>query len=260
MRIVEDVQQKGASDVKLREKLYLVFTAVSIVMAAFTVISSMQGTAGTSESAFAWGDGTVMVAVCALFALVQVICLFTFRPKLQFRTLGFYLLHIGLLLVLLGCFLYYNAGTDADGDGMQDNLKYVQVVPSDQIYAEYSTLGFGIGISDAGVTYYEDGTPKYYYADLVLESGTSSDTRQVTLSVNHPCHENGWKIYLMNYEQATDQVTLLFKQDPGEYWTVTGICMVILGTFLMCLVRRRPAPDLTAVRPSAGKGKAGDAI
>lgn len=228
---------------KFREKLYLFFAALSVTIIVLTLISSLQKTSGTGDSVFAWGDGMMTVVVCTIFALIQFICLFTFKPRKNIRTLGFYLLHIGLLVLLLGCFLYYNAGTDNDEDGIKDNLKYVQVVPSDKIYSEYATLGFGIGITDAGVTYYRDGTPKYYYADMIVDLGTGESAKKITLSVNHPHHENGWKIYLMDYNDTTGQVTLMFKRDPGEYLTSAGIWMVIIGTFLMCFVRRRKAGD-----------------
>ena len=224
---------------KLRERLYLLFSVVCCMIFIMTLVTSFQKTAGTADSAFAWGDGLVLVAVCAVFALVQLIGIVTFRPHLQIRTLGFYLVHVGILVFLLGCFLFYNAGTDVDGDGKQDNIRYVQVTPSNQMYSEYTTLGFGIGIPDAGVEYYEDGTPKYYYADIRLDASDGTGIKDVTLSVNHPYHQNGWKIYLMDYNDMTKQVTLLFKKDPGEYWTITGIWMIILGSVLMCLIRKR---------------------
>ena len=68
------------------------------------------------------------------------------------------------------------------------------------------------------------------------------------LTVNHPVYRGDWKIYLMdvgdNY-YGYQEVQLMFKQDPTEALSDAGIILMVLGTFMMCLIRPRDKAQKT---------------
>ena len=79
---------------------------------------------------------------------------------------------------------------------------------------------------------------KYYGGNVTIVN--LADGRSVTeelIEVNKPLRVNGWKIYLMGYDEASDAASFLFKYDPAEYIELAGFWMLILGAFLMILIR-----------------------
>lgn len=236
--------------IKLQKYLYWALLILSGVMTVFTVIASVTGTSGTEQSVF----GSVWVVfILAAFVVVQVICLFSLKPKFTLYRAGFYLLHIGLVLLLSGCFVYYIAG---------DVVNVSVPVDSTQIYREIKRetadangndtlkLDFGIGVSNFTVERYEPeeeggaAVDKYYEATLLIMPEGTRNVEEIPLIVNEPHRESGWKIYLMNYDRVSESaVQLMMKYDPGEYITLAGIWMVIAGSVVMCLLKKREAGD-----------------
>lgn len=229
----------------MRKYLYIVLFLISTVLTVFTVIDSIKGTSNTQDSIF---KSVLTVFVFAAYVLIQIICLFNIKPKFTFYHSGFYILHIGLILLLIGCFTYYISG---------DKVTVSVPVNKNSIYSEIKRqepdkngndmlkLGFAIGVSDFYVERYTaedgiEGTDKHYEATLMIMSDGERDIKSIPLTVNNPHRQDGWKIYLMNYDKATEStVQLMFKNDPGEYITLTGIWFTIIGTFMMCLLKKK---------------------
>lgn len=223
---------------------------LSMIMTVFTVFASVTGTSGTQESIF---NSVWVVLLLALFVVVQVICLFTLKPKFTLYRAGFYLLHIGLVLLLAGCFIYYIAGDMVNVTVPVDSTQLYRVIKRrepDSNGNDTINLDFSIGVSNFEVERYEpqaEGMPatdKYYQATLLIMPEGSRDIEEIPLIVNEPHHESGWKIYLMNYDRVSESaVQLMMKYDPGEYVTLTGIWMIIAGSVVMCLLRKEKAGD-----------------
>jgi len=233
----------------LRKTLYIIFLILSTVLTVFTVIDSLKGNSGTEDSLL---KSVWVVFILAAYVLIQVICIFLMKPSFTLYKCGFYVLHIGIVLLLTGCFIYYISG---------DVVTVTVPVNEKAIYSEIKRtepdskgndmlkLDFGIGVSDFVVEKYTaedgvEGTDKYYEATLMILSDGERTPKEIPLIVNYPHHQNGWKIYLMNYDKITESsVQLMLKYDPGEYITLTGIWMLIIGTFVMCLFKKKGAGE-----------------
>lgn len=85
-------------------------------------------------------------------------------------------------------------------------------------------------------------TEKHFEASVVIYNREEGTNIQEVLKVNHPLRVNGWKIYLQSHGSGV--VQLILKYDPGEYIALAGIWMIILGTILSCLVRRKEVSPL----------------
>lgn len=233
--------------IKIQKYLYWIFLILSIFMTVFTVVASVTGTSGTDESIF---RSVWVVFILAAFVVIQVICLFTIKPKFNLYRAGFYILHIGLVLLLTGCFVYYISGDVVNVSvPINDTAVYNEIKrdTEDESERDVLKLDFYLGVSDFYLERYEaeDGqhaSDKFYEATLMIMPEGSRDIEEISLTVNGPHHEDGWKIYLMNYDKATESaVQLMLKYDPAEYVTLAGIWMVIAGAFVMCLLRKREA-------------------
>lgn len=233
--------------IKTQKYLYVVFLVLTVVMTILTLYDSLAGISGTGDSIF---RSVWVVFILTAFVAIQVICLFTIKPKFTLYRAGFYLLHVGLVLLLIGCFVYYIAGdvvsvtVPVDDSALYNQIKREE---ADEKGNDLLRLDFYLGVSDFTVERYEaeDGLPasdKYYEATLRIMPEGTREVEEIELTVNHPHHEDGWKIYLMNYDRATESaVQLMLKYDPGEYVTLSGIWMIIAGVFVMCLFRKREA-------------------
>lgn len=227
----------------MQKYLYIGFFITSIILSIMTIIDSIKGTAGTADSTF---KGVLVVFVLAFYIFIQVICLFTLKPNFSLYRCGFYILHIGLVLFLTGSFIYYISG---------DVINVSIPVNKDAIYSEIkrdttdkngndtTKLGFGIGVKDFYVERYTEehsDADKHYEATLMIMEGGTRDVKEIQLSVNNPHRQNGYKIYLMNYDRITESaVQLSFKYDPAEYISLSGIWFTIIGSVIMCLMRRK---------------------
>lgn len=90
--------------------------------------------------------------------------------------------------------------------------------------------------------------PRHYEAILRISPETRP-SRTAVLAVNHPVSEQGWRFYLMSYDQHQRQyVVLSARRDPGRILVIPGLWAAILGTAWLCWfpIRRRdpggPAP------------------
>jgi len=79
---------------------------------------------------------------------------------------------------------------------------------------------------------------KWYSANVHIKDGTKEKTFQ--LAVNHPVSYNKWRFYLMDYGQDRQGQYILMtgRSDPGRIVVITGIWMLIIGIFMICLIRK----------------------
>lgn len=233
---------------KFQKWLYIMFFALSALLTVFTVVVSLNGTSGTEDSVF---KSVWVVFIFAFYVLVQLFCFFTAKSKkLTIKRLGFYLLHIGLILFLLGSFIYYISGDVVSVSvPVNDSAVYNKIKRDklDEHGNDILKLDFGIGISKFSVERYADDNDeekmdKWYEATLLIVPNGTREIKEKILTVNNPVRQSGWKIYLMNYDKATESsVQLMMKYDPGEYVSLMGIWFTIVGAFLMCFKKRNGA-------------------
>ena len=246
---------------KVYKWINLIMMALVAIMLGFVIVDSFF-----YEGAFAGGRGmdgifglsnsVWLVLLLSVFVLIQIICFFTVKPKLSIYRVGFYVLHIGLVLFLIGSFLYYIGGDKAtlqmpvDPRNSYNQFPRIETLEEGQTLreAETITFDFDLGVSEMKVTHYdqeEDGTTgvKWYDAKLMVTGRTESEPIYLDWAVNKPCRYNGWKIYLMGYSEETQWVSLQVKKDPGEFLSLAGIWMLLGGSVMMCLIKKRKAGD-----------------
>lgn len=88
---------------------------------------------------------------------------------------------------------------------------------------------------------------RHYEAALRI-SHDDRPSRRALLSVNHPVSEQGWRFYLMSYDQRQQQyVVLSARRDPGRCLVIPGLWAAILGSAWLCwFPMRRPGRRPTA--------------
>lgn len=211
---------------------------LAILTALFILLCFIQLLGRHEKLDFAkWG----LVILLAAFFLLQFICLFLETPN--FKKIGFYILHIGLLAFLLGNFMYLTKGASIPAEIPIDNQSYSKIQREDQSWVN---LGFSINIKEFFEEYYPHSQiTKWEEARVIVNhNGT---TEHKILAVNHTLRINGWKIYLMSHSVARNTVLVVFKKDPGEFVSTTGLIMIMAGTFMLCLLKgRRKAGETNA--------------
>ncbi len=212
-----------------------VFAALSFIPLLASLLSVIPGFSWQPEIDF---TGWFTVVIFFIFSIIQIFCVFT--EKFTVRKIGFYLLHIGLVMFLLGNFMYYVKGDSFYAYIPIDGNTYSHIQREN---GEFINLGFGIGAENFTVEKYSDGvTDKWYEADMIISSGNQRE--KDILAANHTIKKNGWKLYLMNYTVSSpgseiDSIAVLFKHDPGEYTAVAGIIFIISGSFIACFTKER---------------------
>lgn len=237
----------------LAKVLYLILGLVTMALLIMTIYASAMGKNAdypmVSAVIFVLLGGSVAVSVVA------------FNPQKSLYDIGFYLLHIGIVIFISGMIIFAVKGSshyvalpdlssvtqetenqmktsygwsDKDIDRLRS---YRNQIAGEN--GEIIDLGFNFRITDFDTEYYEDGkSVKHYEASLefFLNDGTIETE---SLTVNHPIYRGGMKIYLMNVGLSPygyEQVNLLIKNDPAEFLSVAGIILTVLGTFMMCLL------------------------
>jgi len=229
------------------KNIYLIMLVISIIITGMTIAVSVNGTAGTKESLF---NSPFVVFLFAAYVAIQVVCIFNIKGKLTMYRIGFYVLHCGLVIMLVGMFVYYikgdkivNVPVPVDGSTYSRIQRTAEETDSKASDSNFVDLDFALGFSDFKVEKYDDGSDKFYDAKMILVKRGVEEPEYKSLRVNYPIRINGWKIYLMNYENSgTGQIVdIMLKKNPGEYVTLSGIWMTIIGGFIMCLLRKRGA-------------------
>lgn len=254
---------------KLSFVLYVLLFVVLAALLVMTVVASV-GVQGV------W-RGTPVVLVLSVLGIAISVSVVAFNPKKTIYSIGFYVLHIGIVAFLIGMIGYSAAGVETYAapvntgsvTNVMEYRMYQMGYTDRQISALKSynnriggsngdiiELGFNFRIVDFKTEYYDDGVSvKHYEATVEFLNSEDGSVDKVSLTVNHPIYRNGWKIYLMDVgENPTfgyQQVQLMFKKDPTEFLSVSGIVLTIVGTFMMCLIR----PKAEVVASEKGKRK-----
>lgn len=186
--------------------------------------------------------GILTIMLLAVAALALVVSLFIRKPTVSVYGIGYYLMHGGLMLFLLGSFIYGISGVSITTAVPIDRYSTYSQIQSKE--GEIVSLGFDVGVSDFKMEQYsieEDGVggPKFYEATLMIQAHNGGDLQTKPLIVNKPVRENGWQILLMGYSSESNTATLMFKKDQGEWISQIGIWTSIIGAFLMCFIRKR---------------------
>lgn len=107
----------------------------------------------------------VMVVTLGIFTVLMIVCILL--EKFHIRKMGFYLLHIGLVLLLIGCFAYFMNGQKYTLTFQRDpNNYYMVTAPVED--GEPLDLGMDIKIMDTTVEYY---SPTYTVYKIDTQTG-----------------------------------------------------------------------------------------
>ncbi len=202
---------------------------------------------GTFYETYLLFDGPILYILLGVVAalLLVCVCISKIYGGKTYR-IGFFVLHGGLVILLVGFILQNALGQsiqlvlDVNG-GYQGG--------GETVYTDFQDaqnrmdLGFQICATDMQVSYYS-GTGMVKEYDLTIETRKGPDDNmpvEYELKVNHPVHINGYKIYLMNY--ADNAVVLMAKYNPMEYTILFGIIATLAGTVIMCLFRKDGGRD-----------------
>ena len=241
---------------KLAKALYIILGVVTAVLLIMAICASASGKAADYPK--------VNAVIFTLLGGAIAGSLVAFNPRKGVYDLGFYILHTGIVVFIAGMMIFALKGSshyvalpnlssitdsaenmikssygwsDADIDRLNS---YRNQIGTDE--GEIIDLGFNFRIVDFDTDYYEDGKSVKHY-EAVVEFFLSDGTIETEiLTVNHPIYRSGWKIYLMNTGTSIygyEQIDLLIKKDTAEFLTVAGIVLIILGTFMMCILPKR---------------------
>lgn len=187
---------------KLHRVTYLVLTLLTIILAIASIISAASG----SIDIF---TGGLAAFVFIVFAILQIACISVYQPAFTPYKIGFYLMHLGLLILLSGLAAFELAGFDQTVSvPVNENGSFYSSIRNEN--GEEEDLGFSFRINSFRVDKYESGSDKYYRADVeFLDPATLRQSKEY-LEVNRTLRQNGKKIYLMDYSDG-------FKSLAGQY-------------------------------------------
>lgn len=266
---------------QLSHVLYIILALVLAVLCVMTVVASAGGRA--------WG-GDMTTAVLLFLGLAITISLVAFNPRKGMYSIGFYLAHLGIVAFLAGSLIYSTSGYSVtvavpNGGSLTPAMEYQMMqmgltsnqiaglkgyynqIPGEQIDEATGKklpvdLGFNLRITDFETEYYDEAqrNVKHYEATVeFLYSDGRTETRALT--VNHTLRVNGWKLYLMDVGvdevYGYEKVHVTFKRDPTEFLSTLGILITILGTFMMCFGKPRPAKKKSRPIPLGAGGRKG---
>ena len=226
----------------------LVTGGVTAILLIFTIVAPYISFAGPNNTIVGFFDTPAvhwtLIGLFGAFFVVQTIALWT--TKFSIRRIGFFVFHIGMLLLLVGCMLYACFGYSFPAMLNEGNDRYVSFPRENGIE---ENLGFDIQVRDFRLEYYESNknserAVKMYAAELALTPTASPNTATKILYPNGPVYFGGYKIFLMGYSvlpataeiPATTRVQVQVKKDPGEAISLFGISAMIVGAFVMAFM------------------------
>lgn len=246
--------------------------------------------------------GGLMISLMGILSILSLIC--CFKQKFHIKKLGFYLSHLGVVVLLAGALTSFiwgkkvNFGTYIGKQYFNDkiyNLQTQQPVPVDlgfsfsvsefkvekfdpvfSVYKmpdqkntspekikDYSLINgkiilddelgtFSVAelkdpngewkphilLKDKFVLFTNKPGDKWYSANLNIRDGKFE--KAFPLAVNHPVSYKKWRFYLMNYgrDQRGQYLLMTGRNDPGRIVVISGIWILILGIFMICLLRK----------------------
>ena len=216
--------------------------STTCILLALLVLSCLTLGLTSSPSPSSWWFFFLFTALTLHLLMVFYAGAFRRRP----HRLRFILIHGGLLLALLGSF----AGAP---DTAEWRLPVDKELSTRQAYTPQNGkiyLPHSLQLKDFDVTYYPNGLPQDFRADLLLDQ-----TEDIALSVNHPYALSLTDdLYLVDYEHTPEPrfcIVQLVRQ-PWKYVLGTGIWL-LLGGCLLLFVQGLPQ-GMTVRREKAEKG------
>lgn len=187
--------------IKFRRISYIILSLLCALLLCMSIVATARG------------DGDMMhsiptLVIFSVYALLQIACIALFEFGLTPKKIGFYLLHLGLLVMLVGFLVYVISGeyytlSFSVGEGYSGFYKED---------GDYEAFGFGMSIESFEVEKYEDGTDRRYLANVAFSDGTND-----TLEVNKTLRRGGYKIYLMDYSDGSREFVQTFGHHSFDY-------------------------------------------
>lgn len=202
---------------KLHKWSYLIMGVMTLIMVIAVIAVSASGDNELLK-------GPLTFIIFGIYFVIQVGCILLMKPSLSIYKAGFYLLHIGVPLILIGLLMFEMFGETLSANVPENSngAAYTRLQREDQTFAEF---GFGIRLNQFTVEKYESGADSYYGANFGIYeenelTGGMTNTENIVLEVNKTYRNNGWKIYLMSYDDGSAALPMTEASD--EYASVGG--------------------------------------
>ena len=199
---------------------YIIMGALTLIMVIAVIAVSASGDNDLLKGPFT-------AAILGVYLVIQIACIILMKPSLSIYKVGFYLLHIGLPLILFGLFLFEAMGETLSANVPENSTgsAYTRLQRENGSFAEF---GFGIRLNQFTVEKYESGGDSYYGANISIfeeneRTGGMTNSENIMLEVNKTYRNNGWKIYLMSYDNGSAALPITDSSSPlPETYTSVG--------------------------------------
>ncbi len=188
-----------------------------IAMLILTVVLAIGSIAAAALGDITLFTGGLAALVFIAFAILQIVCLAVYQPGWTPYKIGFYLMHVGLLILLAGLAAFELAGNDmtvqvpvSESGAYYDNIKNED--------GDTIDLGYAFKITDFTVEKYPSGADKYYRADVAFTDPTTLAVKNDYLEVNRTLRQNGWKMYLMDYNDGLRTLSGQYGLTPESFY------------------------------------------
>lgn len=141
----------------------LIKVSVGVITAfllALSVFATRQVFFGATDFGKDWVT-YLLIAIMAVFCIIQTVCLLV--RKFSIKRIGFYLLHTGLIVMLIGGLIYYINGIKINGfypvnsyamsSQAVHSMEKSNKIKGEEYIADFNS--FSLGVSDFFVEYYE---------------------------------------------------------------------------------------------------------
>ena len=193
------------------------------------------------------GDGELIFKspfFIAILTMISVLSLYCCWKRIRHPV--FLLTHIGAVVILAGVLLTFLFGKNTEFKVPVDPAVSFNNIPAPD--GSQWDLGFNFSVVDFRVGYYDsdnsgaltrkNAVPKNYEAKIRIIPKNGNDFACL-LKVNHPVSYEGWRIYLVSFGgNGKPFVQLSAKKDIGRGTVISGIWMLMAGTFIICLKRK----------------------
>ena len=176
------------------------------VMTAVLLVLNVYFTVSGDDRIY---KSALIYIIFGIYFVIQLVCLFLVRPGFSIYKVGFYLVHAGILIMLVGFLLGSMFGKMLP--------TYVPVDPLGSVHAgmydrdgEFVDFGFGFKFTDFKAEFYDEErtSPSYYGAKVAVyetngRTGALYQADTVMLEVNRTFRNHGFKMYLMEYTDGS---------------------------------------------------------
>ena len=213
---------------KLHSFTYLALTLLTVILAVASVVAAVSGTIDIFT-------GGLAAVVLILFAILQIACISVYQPAFTPYKVGFYLLHLGLLILLSGLAAFELAGSEKTVQvPVNENGSFYSSIRNES--GEEEDLGFSFRLNSFRVEKYESGADRYYRTDVEFLDPTT--LRQTTdyLEVNRTLRQNNKKIYLMDYSDGLKTLSGQYGLSADSFYDVYASHGATSGYDLLSLI------------------------